>query len=78
MTKPAPCRALALAAGLCLAAVSANASCTLPGNTSALEAELPGQLNAERSARGLPALRLNSALDPDSQLHWGINMGKTK
>ena len=69
MTGFSSLRLLTLAASLCLAAATAEASCQKPGNVSALESEVLGQLNAERKARGLPALRLNSALDKAAQGH---------
>ena len=60
---------LTLAAALTLAAGSAQAKCTLPGNAAALETEFLSHLNAERKARGLPALKMNAALDKAAQGH---------
>lgn len=56
---------------LALAAVtgSAQAGCIVPPGSSALQTELLRDLNAERAARGLPALKLNAALDKAAQGH---------
>jgi len=69
MPRPYSFRLLALAASLCLVAATAEAGCLQPGNAAALEAEVLGPLNAERTARGLPALRMNKALDKAAQGH---------
>ncbi len=58
-----------LAAALALAALSADAACAPPKGASALQSELLAHLNAERKARGLPALTLNPALDKAAQGH---------
>jgi uncharacterized protein YkwD len=59
---------LAAAASLILLAAPAL-SCTQPSNAAALQSEVLSQLNAERSARGLPALRLSAKLDKAAQGH---------
>ena len=76
MPRPFSFRLLALAASLCLAAVTAEAGCLQPGNAGALEAEVLGQLNAQRTARGLPALRMNAALEKAAQGHACDNAGR--
>jgi uncharacterized protein YkwD len=58
----------AAAAFLCLTA-SAQAGCTVPGNADAMQRELLSHLNAERKARGLPALALSAKLDKAAQGH---------
>lgn len=47
----------------------AAGGCTLPAASAAMEAELIAQLNAERAARGLPALKVNPALGKAAQAH---------
>lgn len=46
-----------------------GAGCALPEASAALRAELLAGINAERRARGLPALVLNAALDRAAQGH---------
>jgi uncharacterized protein YkwD len=65
------CSTLAVAAAaafLCLTAL-AQAGCTVPGNADAMQRELLSHLNAERKARGLPALALSAKLDKAAQGH---------
>jgi uncharacterized protein YkwD len=59
--------ALAASALLCLG--SAAGACTVPGNAKAMQGELLSHLNAERKARGLPALVLSAKLDKAAQGH---------
>lgn len=59
--------AVAASALLCLG--SAAAACSVPGNASAMQSELLAHLNAERKARGLPALVLSAKLDKAAQGH---------
>ena len=47
----------------------AGASCNVPANAGAMQAELIDQLNAERKARGLAAVRLSATLDKAAQGH---------
>ncbi len=58
---------------LCAAAfspISAQArSCDLPGNMAQLRAQVVADVNAERAARGLPALRQNAELVKAAQGH---------
>lgn len=58
----------ATAAFLCLSA-AAQAGCTVPTDASAMQQELLSNLNAEREARGLPALALSAKLDKAAQGH---------
>jgi uncharacterized protein YkwD len=54
----------------CLAPQPALArSCDLPANIDALQAEVVGDVNAERAANGLPPLSLNPALVEAAQAH---------
>jgi uncharacterized protein YkwD len=61
--------ALILAAGIALPAAVQARSCPLPGNMEELRAQVVADVNAERAARGLPALRLNSELVRAAQGH---------
>lgn len=58
---------------LCAAAILPTASqartCDLPSNMDQLRAQVVADVNAERSARGLPALHLNSELVRAAQSH---------
>ncbi|MCU0802846.1 MAG: CAP domain-containing protein [Rhodobacteraceae bacterium] len=58
---------LVLCATLCAPLVAQARSCDRPANLDALQAEVVAQVNAERSARGLPALRTSGALDRAAQ-----------
>lgn len=60
--------ALAAASLLCLAS-AAQAGCTIPSGSDAMQKELLTHLNAERKARGLPALVLSAKLDKAAQGH---------
>jgi uncharacterized protein YkwD len=60
--------ALAAAALLCLGS-AAQAGCTIPSGADAMQRELMSHLNAERKARGLPALVLSAKLDKAAQGH---------
>lgn len=44
-------------------------ACSVPGNAPAMQQELLSHLNAERKARGLPALKLSAKLDKAAQGH---------
>lgn len=59
----------ALAASALLGLGSAAQACIVPGNASAMQSELLANLNAERKARGLPALVLSAKLDKAAQGH---------
>ena len=61
-------RASLLALSL-LAPVVAQAACNLPADAAQLQADLVAGINAQRTARDLPALRLNNALDSAAQRH---------
>ncbi|HLQ20264.1 MAG TPA: CAP domain-containing protein [Tabrizicola sp.] len=60
--------ALAAAALLCLGS-AAQAGCAIPPGSDAMQKELLTHLNAERKARGLPALVLSAKLDKAAQGH---------
>jgi uncharacterized protein YkwD len=60
--------AVAASAMICLGA-AANAGCSIPSNANAMQQELLSHLNAERKARGLPALSLSAKLDKAAQGH---------
>ncbi|MFZ1340127.1 MAG: CAP domain-containing protein [Paracoccaceae bacterium] len=60
---------LALAIALTLAGHGSLAACALPTGSEAMQTELLANLNAERRARNLPALRLDAALDKAAQGH---------
>lgn len=60
--------ALAAAALLCLGS-AAQAGCAIPPSSDAMQKELLTHLNAERKARGLPALVLSAKLDKAAQGH---------
>ncbi len=60
---------LTLIAALCLAAGAGHAACKVPDSATAMQAELLANLNAERAARSLPPLKLNSSLDTAAQKH---------
>jgi uncharacterized protein YkwD len=68
-----PCRRLfgtfaaCLAVALTLATADTASACTVPGDAQAMQSQLLKHLNAERAARGLPALRLSSKLDKAAQ-----------
>ncbi|MGL5012648.1 MAG: CAP domain-containing protein [Paracoccaceae bacterium] len=69
MTKPHFFAALLLCVAA-LAPQSASArSCDLPANMGELQAAVVADVNAQRAASGLPALRLNSALVKAAQSH---------
>lgn len=59
--------AVATTALLCLG--TAVQACSVPGNSAAMQQELLTHLNAERKARGLPALALSAKLDKAAQGH---------
>jgi uncharacterized protein YkwD len=60
---------LAQALALALAAAPAAASCVLPDNVKALQAEVLAGMNAQRRARGLPALQMDAKLGRAAQGH---------
>lgn len=60
--------AIAVSVSLGLASAS-QAGCTIPSNSKAMQQELLSHLNAERKARGLPALVLSGKLDKAAQGH---------
>ena len=60
---------LSLAAAFNLAGSVSFAACTVPSGSSAMQAELMANLNAERKAHGLQPLKLNPALDKAAQKH---------
>ncbi|MBL9051930.1 MAG: CAP domain-containing protein [Tabrizicola sp.] len=59
--------ALAASAVLCLG--TAAQACKVPDGAAAMQKELLSHLNAERKARGLPALVLSAKLDKAAQGH---------
>lgn len=59
--------AVAAATFLCLGSIAQ--ACTVPGNAGAMQKELLSHLNAERKARGLPALILSAKLEKAAQGH---------
>jgi len=59
----------ALAVSAALAMGSAAQACTVPAGAAAMQKELLAHLNAERKARGLPALVLSAKLDKAAQGH---------
>lgn len=59
--------AVAASALLCLG--TAAQACSVPSNSAAMQKELLSNLNAERKARGLPALVLSAKLDKAAQGH---------
>jgi uncharacterized protein YkwD len=61
--------ALALALALALVAAPAAAACVLPDNVKALQAEVLAGMNAQRRARGLPALQMDAKLARAAQGH---------
>lgn len=61
--------AFAAAAIAVLSLGSSAMACNIPANSGAMQAELIDNLNAERRARGLAAVRLSSALDKAAQGH---------
>ena len=60
--------ALAATALLCLGS-AAQAGCAIPSGADGMQKELLSHLNAERKARGLPALVLSAKLDKAAQGH---------
>ncbi len=66
MLKRTSLAALAASAFLCLGAV-AQAGCNIPSGSDAMQKELLSHLNAERKARGMPALVLSAKLDKAAQ-----------
>ena len=60
--------AVAASAMICLGA-AAQAGCSVPSNSNAMQQELLSHLNAERKARGLSALTLSAKLDKAAQGH---------
>jgi uncharacterized protein YkwD len=48
---------------------AAQAACDLPADAAQMQADLVAGINAQRAARDLPGLRLNSALDTAAQCH---------
>lgn len=66
MLKRTSLAALAASAFLCLGAV-AQAGCNVPAGSDAMQQELLSHLNAERKARGMPALVLSAKLDKAAQ-----------
>ena len=66
MLKRTSLAALAASAFLCLGAV-AQAGCNIPAGSDAMQKELLSHLNAERKARGMPALVLSAKLDKAAQ-----------
>ena len=61
--------ALALVLALALAAAPAAAACVLPDNVKSLQAEVLAGMNAQRRARGLPALQMDAKLARAAQGH---------
>lgn len=59
----------ALAAVTLLSLGTAAQACTVPVNAAAMQKDLLSSLNAERKARGLPALVLSAKLDKAAQGH---------
>ena len=68
MMKRLTLAAFAATALLCLGS-AAQAGCSVPANANAMQQELLSHLNAERKARGLPALSLSAKLDKAAQGH---------
>jgi uncharacterized protein YkwD len=66
--------AFAASALFCLG--SAAQACNVPGNAGSMQKELLSHLNAERKARGLPALVLSAKLDKAAQGHACDNAGR--
>jgi uncharacterized protein YkwD len=60
--------AVAVSAMICLGA-AAQAGCTIPSNSNAMQQELLSHLNAERKARGMSPLTLSAKLDKAAQGH---------
>lgn len=60
--------ALAASVVLCLGS-AAQAGCSVPAGSDAMQKELLSKLNAERKAYGLPALKLSAKLDKAAQGH---------
>jgi uncharacterized protein YkwD len=60
---------LALAAALTLGLGLPAQACNVPSNASALQAEVLSNLNAQRRAHGLSALKLSAKLDKAAQGH---------
>ena len=58
-----------VAASLALGLSAPVLACNVPGNASAMQAELLTNLNAERKANGLSPLRLSAKLDKAAQGH---------
>ncbi|WP_164517170.1 CAP domain-containing protein [Tabrizicola piscis] len=59
----------ALATSLAVSLAAPAIACTVPGNASAMQAEVLSHLNAERRANGLAPLRLSNKLDKAAQGH---------
>jgi uncharacterized protein YkwD len=59
----------ALAATVFLGLGSAALACNVPGGATAMQKDLLAHLNAERKARGMPALVLSAKLDKAAQGH---------
>jgi uncharacterized protein YkwD len=68
MMMPLRLAVLAASVALCLGS-AALAACNIPANSPAMQKELLSHLNAERKARGLPALVLSAKLDKAAQGH---------
>jgi uncharacterized protein YkwD len=60
---------LVLCAATLVPSLSQARSCPLPSNMDELRAQVVANVNAEREARGLPALRMNSELIKAAQGH---------
>jgi uncharacterized protein YkwD len=58
-----------LCLGLTLALAQPADACNVPSNAKALQSEVLGQINAQRKANGLPALKLAAKLDRAAQGH---------
>jgi uncharacterized protein YkwD len=63
------CTLAALAASALLCLGSAAHACKIPDGSAAMQKEVLAHLNAERKARGLPALTLSNKLDKAAQGH---------
>lgn len=70
--------ALALAAVLSPMLPAVAAACSMPGNLSALRADLVQRVNAERRKAGLPALSLSGQLSEAAQGHACDNARRDK
>lgn len=69
MNKPRLLAVLTICAAILAPLAAAARSCDLPGNMGELQAQVVSNVNAQRAANGLPALRLNAALVKAAQGH---------